>query len=281
MNFQSVCNTFGDILGGNGALINNTCVVNLFRDIPTTILGRKATFPTLYPAIFSFSDLDKEGRALNIGVFGLLQEEVNPVLSSLRKNGILVGSLNNHWLNDNPRVMYTHFQSIESPITFAKKVKQAMQTLEFQNFKIPSPDRNIMNSFKNICNNFSHILGDTGKVINKSCIVTLFRNIPVTIQGRKAQFPTLFPAFFSFQSIDKQGRSLNTGSVGMLQSEVNPFLTSLEKSEILVSSLETHWLFDHPRVMYMHFESIDDPILFAKKAKQALKTLKIQKFKNE
>ncbi len=50
-------------------------------------------------------------------------------MSILRKHGIIVTALHNHWLFDKPRLMYIHFESIDGPISFAKKVRDAMQVL--------------------------------------------------------------------------------------------------------------------------------------------------------
>jgi hypothetical protein len=35
----------------------------------------------------------------------------------------------NHWLFDQPRLMYIHFESLENPIRFARKVKDALNVL--------------------------------------------------------------------------------------------------------------------------------------------------------
>lgn len=79
---------------------------------------------------------------------------------------------------------------------------------------------------------------------------------------------------FSFESIDRQGRALNLGETVILQSEINPFISALRKQKILVTALHNHWLFEKPRLMYIHFESIENPITFARKVQQALKVLK-------
>lgn len=39
-------------------------------------------------------------------------------------------ALHNHWLFDSPRLMYIHFESIDFPLSFARKVAQALATLE-------------------------------------------------------------------------------------------------------------------------------------------------------
>ena len=49
------------------------------------------------------------GRAAIAGDFVLTANEVNPVLKTLRENGIEVTALHNHMLNDQPHVLFMHF----------------------------------------------------------------------------------------------------------------------------------------------------------------------------
>ncbi|BBU39694.1 DUF1259 domain-containing protein [Aeribacillus composti] len=128
---KDLCREFARILGGTGTVINGVCLVQKFRDIPFKILGRRTNSPLVNPQFFSFENLDFQGNALNLGETVLLQEEVNPLLTELRKRNITVTAIHNHWLFDQPRAMYMHFQSIEPPLEFAKKVRDAFRVLKY------------------------------------------------------------------------------------------------------------------------------------------------------
>lgn len=128
---NNLCQEFARILGGMGSLDNNgVCLVQKFRDIDFTILGRKTRSPLVNPQFFSFEDLDRNGNALNLGETVLLQSEINPLLTELRKQDIIVTAVHNHWLFDNPRAMYMHFESIEPPLEFARKIRRAFRVLK-------------------------------------------------------------------------------------------------------------------------------------------------------
>lgn len=130
-NLKKLCQDFARILGGSGSLDENgVCLVQKFRNIDFTILGRETKSPLVIPQFFTFENLDRKGNALNLGETVLLQEEVNPLLTELRKRDILVTSIHNHWLFEEPRAMYMHFESIEPPLQFAKKVREAFKVLE-------------------------------------------------------------------------------------------------------------------------------------------------------
>jgi hypothetical protein len=127
---SNLCREFARILGGEGSIVNGVCLVQKFRDIQFTILGRKTNSPLVNPQFFSFENLNRKGNALNLGETVLLEEEINPLLTELRKRKIIVTAIHNHWLFDNPRAMYMHFESVEPPLEFAKKVREAFKVLE-------------------------------------------------------------------------------------------------------------------------------------------------------
>lgn len=130
-NKPTLCQQFADILGAS--ILTSTedlCVVTFNRQIDAEILGRPTSSPLALAALFSFEDLDLDDKALNLGETVILQEEINSFISILRKNGIGVTALHNHWLFDKPRLMYIHFESIDNPISFAKKVAEALKVLK-------------------------------------------------------------------------------------------------------------------------------------------------------
>ncbi|WP_408011453.1 DUF1259 domain-containing protein [Pseudalkalibacillus sp. A8] len=66
--------------------------------------------------------LDQHGNDLNMGETAILEEEIPPFSSILLRNGIIMSSLYNHLLFAKPNILYIHFQSVEPPLSFARKV---------------------------------------------------------------------------------------------------------------------------------------------------------------
>src|SRR5262249_28073062 len=60
------------------------------------------------------------GRAAITGDFTLIAEEVNPVVATLRQNGIEVTALHNHMLDDQPHTFYVHFWAVDDAAKLAK-----------------------------------------------------------------------------------------------------------------------------------------------------------------
>lgn len=129
--FRRLCDQFSTILGGTEHKITKgpVCFVTRNRRVNAAILGRRTTSPLVRYQLFSFESLDRSGRALCLGETALFQNQVNRLLSNLRNNGITVTAVHNHWLFENPRLMYIHWESIDNPIEFAKKVKRSIAFL--------------------------------------------------------------------------------------------------------------------------------------------------------
>lgn len=124
------CREFARILGAE--ILTSTkdlCVVTFLREIDAEILGVSTQSPLALAALFSFEPTGRHGKALNLGETVILQREINDFITILREHGILVTALHNHWLFDNPRLMYIHFESIDEPLNFARKVADALRVL--------------------------------------------------------------------------------------------------------------------------------------------------------
>ena len=243
--------------------------------------------------------MNREGKALCLGETVLLQEEVNPFMSKLRKHGIIVTATHNHWLFDKPRLMYMHFETLDDPISFARKVSDAMTVLVTRNVSVgtsvkndqsnpdesSSKDLSLMTEDSSpmnqdfgtsgLCDQFNQILGGTMHTFeNGQCIVMKSRlNIKPTVLGKRGRSFLLIPQMFTFESMTNDGRALCSGETVIHQSEINPFISKLRQHGIIVTAIHNHWLFDRPRLMFMHWESIDKPLSFAKKTRDALSVL--------
>lgn len=81
-------------------------------------------------------------------------------------------------------------------------------------------------------------------------------------------------AGFSFESLDVEGNALNLGEVVVLEEEIPKFTKRLVNKGFIISALHNHWLFTHPTILYIHFQSVEPPLAFAQKAAEALAVLR-------
>lgn len=129
------------------------------------------------------------------------------------------------------------------------------------------------NSPTNLCRDFANTLkGTIMSSDNNSCVVIRTRNIDATLQGRTVTSPLALAAMFSYEGVDDQGRALNLGETVILQREVNAFIDALRDNNITVTALHNHWMFDRPRLMFIHFQAISTPLAFAQGVADAFDT---------
>ncbi|MGG0791431.1 DUF1259 domain-containing protein [Peribacillus simplex] len=117
-----------------------------------------------------------------------------------------------------------------------------------------------------ICQKFARIIGGQEGFAGGKCVTTINRNeIKAKILGKRFRVTSSF----SFESRDNQtGRALCLGRVALLQSEVENFVALIL---IIVSFIHNEWLFDNPNLIYVNIEAVDDPLVFAKKVRKALR----------
>jgi Domain of Unknown Function (DUF1259). len=125
---ETICQQFADILHGKPESQDGVCSVKLHRSFPVTVMGRPIT--SVRPADLLFESLDPSGNALNLGEIAILEQEVPGFMWSLTQQGIIISGLHNHWIYTVPNILYIHLQSVEPPLTFARKVAHAFAALQ-------------------------------------------------------------------------------------------------------------------------------------------------------
>jgi hypothetical protein len=128
--FKRLCTQFSKILGGESEIeAGPVCFVTRMTNLRETILGRRTRSPLVQMQMFSFESLDKNCRALCLGETAVHQNQVNRLMSNLRRRGIKVTALHNHWLKENPRLMYMHWEAVMNPVVFARRTKDSIKFL--------------------------------------------------------------------------------------------------------------------------------------------------------
>jgi len=66
------------------------------------------------------------GRAAITGDFVITGDEVNPLISTLRANGIEVTAIHSHMLTEQPRLIFMHFWANDDALKLAKGLREAL-----------------------------------------------------------------------------------------------------------------------------------------------------------
>ncbi|HEX7056479.1 MAG TPA: DUF1259 domain-containing protein [Bacilli bacterium] len=125
----NLCNRLATIIGGQVLARTPACVVQTLRTLNVRILGRRSRSPLTLPFALSVEARDAQGRTLNLGETVILEREINPFVTELRRRGIRVTAIHNHWLFQSNPFKYIHWESIDNPVAFAQKSAAAARAV--------------------------------------------------------------------------------------------------------------------------------------------------------
>jgi len=122
---DTLCKELASILGGKASSNNGICEVQVQRtDIDVTIMGISS--PAVAAHMFIFQRYANNQRALNLGDLVLVQDEVPQVIRELANREITIGAVHNHWIFDEPHLIYVHVQAIMKPRIFAQRIAEVL-----------------------------------------------------------------------------------------------------------------------------------------------------------
>jgi hypothetical protein len=113
------------VLGHTGKVNGGVLQVAVPRAEPITDTGMSVP-PSMGVATALNFQPSGNGRAAITGDFVLLGNEVNPVLKTLRENGIAVTALHSHMLTEEPRLFFMHFWANDDAVKLAKGLRAAV-----------------------------------------------------------------------------------------------------------------------------------------------------------
>ena len=126
------------ILGAKGQLQEGAWVVRFPRsDLKLTIAGE--AMPTALGFVSWAAFKDMADGAMIMGDLVLLEKEVNPVITSLEENGIQITALHNHFLWENPRLMFMHISGMGPKAALAKGLRLALDQTSTPKLVSPVP----------------------------------------------------------------------------------------------------------------------------------------------
>src|SRR3954466_9505737 len=116
-------------LGKQGDFKANVLKVNIPRnDVSVTVANVKTPTPFGFGGWVAMTK-GTGGMDVMMGDLVVTQDEVSPVMSALLDNGLDVTPLHNHFLWDEPRVMYMHVHGHGKAADLARRVKPAIDLI--------------------------------------------------------------------------------------------------------------------------------------------------------
>ena len=93
-------------------------------------------------------------------------------------------------------------------------------------------------------------------------------DIKVSINGEPMPTALGFGAWTAWKDMGE--KTMLMGDLVLLEKEVNPVISALQKANLQITALHNHFVYEHPRVMFMHIDGMGDPLNMAKGMRNAL-----------
>ncbi len=254
-------------LGRQGDFKDNVLKVNVPRnDLDVTIANVKTPTPFGFGGWIAMTE-GSGGMDVMMGDLVLTQEEVNPVMSALLKEGLEVTALHNHFFWDQPRVFYMHVHGHGTPEELARKVKPALDligrrgaapaTASTRGGSKPvatsgdtAETAGSLNAAK-----LAQIVGHQGEQSGPVYKITVGRDdVNVTEMGAKIGSRMGLNTWAAFTGTDAKAQI--AGDIAMLQAEVTPVLKALRQNDLDVVAIHQHMLQQNPSepvVIFLHY----------------------------
>jgi hypothetical protein len=212
--------------------------------------------------------------AMVMGDLVLLQDEVNPVMSELLGAGLSVTALHNHFLYDEPKVMFMHLEGEGAADALAGGVRKALDKVK--EIRAASPK----------------VRTDTGAgaMPDKSSITSASLEAALGVKGSSKD--GMFKAVIGRTTHASCGcavgkeMGVNTwagfagsddhavvdGDFAVAETELQGVLKALRAARIDVVAIHSHMTGESPRVLFLHYWGRGRALDLAKGVKSALDT---------
>ena len=113
-------------------------------------------------------------------------------------------------------------------------------------------------------------LGKTGDYKGNVLKINIPRNdITAAVQGVLVPTPFGFGGWLAMTKGD-QGMDVMMGDLVLIEPEVNPVITAVLNAGLDVTAIHNHFMFDTPRVFYVHVHGVGNAVELAKKIRPAI-----------
>ena len=184
----------------------------------------------------------------------LLQEEVNPLISSVQENGLELTAIHNHFFYEAPRIMYMHVHGMGSPGDLITKYAAAIKETKLFPANQPPAGQPPVKTGKEIFDitALDAITRYKAVVGGPTIKYTVGRDdLRVLAMGAEITTAIGLNSWAAFA-----GNNDNThiaGDIAMLEPEVNPVIRALRRNNLEVVAVHNHMLGEQPHIVFLHY----------------------------
>jgi len=220
------------------------------NDLDVTVDGFSIVPPMGMGSWVAFSPTE-EGAIL-MGDVVVKENEIAAVQQTLIEHGLKVTALHNHFVREQPSVMYMHIGGKGSEKELAQGVKAVFGKIAELRGGNPADAEadEVENSLDT--DRIAEILGHEGSASRGVYKVTIGRpDVDLKAHGTSISTFMGFNTWASWQGTPE--KAAVAGDFVMLADEVEPVINALVKNGIEVVALHNHMIQEEPRVFFLHY----------------------------
>ncbi|SHE39733.1 protein of unknown function [Seinonella peptonophila] len=127
-----------------------------------------------------------------------------------------------------------------------------------------------LNANKSLCKIVKEASGLPVKESKGVCQISIHRE-DLTVLQKGVKLPgEMLSLMLSADIAEINHIAYLTAEFALLQDEVNPVIDRVRQAGLLVSALHNHWIFEKPRILYLHFQGSGNPADLAAGVRQAV-----------
>lgn len=235
------------MLGTSGKMQEEVVVFPFPRsDIKVKVDGEQVPTALGFGSWTAWKEISAE--VMVMGDLVLLEEEINPVISALAEANIEVSALHNHFLWEEPRIMYMHISGMGPAPALARGIRNALNktaTPKSPPGGAASPPRVTLDTKR-----IEEIIGHPGQSGGGVFKITIGRT-GVKMGGVELTASMGLNTWAAFNGTDD--RAHVAGDVAMTAREVNRVIRALRKGGIKLTAVHNHMLDEEPRIFFLHY----------------------------
>ena len=232
-------------------------MVDGFKIIPPMGLGSWVVFaPT--------SD-----QTMIMGDIVVTEKDLKPVQQEVIKQGLIITAIHNHFVRNEPDVMYMHIGGMGNEKELAKSVKAVFNKVtEIRGANPANADVSVVENTLDT-NMIDSILGFSGTMNNGVYKLTIGRpDVDLKVYGAPVSTFLGFNTWASWQGTPENAAV--AGDFTMLADEVASVIKTLIENDIEVVALHNHMVHENPRIFFLHYWGVGPAEKLAKGLKAAL-----------
>jgi hypothetical protein len=207
------------------------------------------------------------GGAVVMGDIVVAESQVDAVLSAALDAGLEVTALHNHFLREEPRVLFLHIGGHGTPEGLAAAVGKVFEReKQTRGAAAPESSRGAMDATSLDVAGLEAALGGKGKL--EGGVLKFVWGRPANVHGIAVEGAMGVNTWAAFAG--GANRAVVDGDFATTEAELQPLLRSLRGSGFSIAAIHSHMTDESPRLLFVHYWAGGPPLALARGLRRAL-----------